>query len=49
VIAHRLSTIVNAERIVVIQDGRIIEQGNHSELLALGQAYYRLYSMGFEE
>jgi ABC-type multidrug transport system fused ATPase/permease subunit len=49
VIAHRLSTIVNAERIVGIQDGRIIEQGNHSELLALDQAYYWLYSMGFKE
>lgn len=49
VIAHRLSTIVNADRIVVIQDGRIIEEGRHSELLARRGEYYRLYSMRFEE
>ena len=49
VIAHRLSTVVNADRIVVIQDGRIQEQGTHSELLASGGIYYNLYRMGFEE
>lgn len=49
VIAHRLSTIVNADRILVIQDGRIMEEGRHSELLALRGEYYRLYSMRFEE
>jgi ATP-binding cassette subfamily B multidrug efflux pump len=49
VIAHRLSTIVNAQRIVVIQDGRIVEQGTHPELLALRGTYYNLYSMRFEE
>ena len=49
VIAHRLSTVVNADRIVVIQDGRIVEQGTHSELLASGGVYYQLYRTGFED
>jgi ABC-type multidrug transport system fused ATPase/permease subunit len=49
VIAHRLSTVVNADRIVVIQDGRIVEEGKHSELLAQGGVYYELYRMGFED
>jgi ATP-binding cassette, subfamily B, multidrug efflux pump len=49
VIAHRLSTILNADRIVVIQDGTIVEQGEHNELLELGGVYYQLYKMGFEE
>ena len=49
VIAHRLSTVVNADRIVVIQDGRITEQGTHQALLQSGGAYYELYRTGFEE
>lgn len=49
VIAHRLSTIVNADRIVVIQDGRIIEQGSHQELLEKGGVYQKLYAMRFKE
>jgi ATP-binding cassette, subfamily B, multidrug efflux pump len=49
VIAHRLSTVVNADRIVVIQDGKIIEQGSHTELLASQGLYYQLYRTGFEE
>jgi ATP-binding cassette subfamily B multidrug efflux pump len=49
VIAHRLSTVVNADIILVVHDGRIIEEGNHSELLALNGTYFHLYSSGFEE
>jgi ATP-binding cassette, subfamily B, multidrug efflux pump len=49
VIAHRLSTITNADRIVVIHDGKIIEQGRHSDLLARQGMYYELYKTGFAE
>jgi len=49
VIAHRLSTVVSADRIVVVHDGRIVEEGTHPELLALGGVYYRLYRTGFED
>jgi len=47
VIAHRLSTIRDADRIVVMVDGGIVEHGSHSELLAKGGAYYRLYAAQF--
>jgi ATP-binding cassette, subfamily B, multidrug efflux pump len=49
VIAHRLSTITNADKIVVIHDGKIIEQGTHTELLANQGMYYDLYRTGFQE
>jgi len=47
VIAHRLSTIRDADLILVMEEGRIVEQGNHSELLQLGSAYARLYESQF--
>jgi len=47
VIAHRLSTIRKANRILVIENGRIAEQGTHAELLRLGGHYYRLYTQQF--
>ena len=45
VIAHRLSTIVNADQIVVLENGRITEAGNHEELLAKRRRYFDLYTM----
>lgn len=49
VIAHRLSTIKDADVILVMKDGDIIEQGNHEELLKKGGFYAELYNSQFEE
>ncbi len=49
VIAHRLSTIENADHIVVMDKGQIIEQGTHQELLALGGFYYQLHNQQFSD
>jgi ATP-binding cassette subfamily B multidrug efflux pump len=48
IVAHRLSTIRNASLILVMKDGKIIEQGNHEELLKKGEFYHKLYHSQFE-
>jgi ATP-binding cassette, subfamily B, multidrug efflux pump len=49
VIAHRLSTITNADKIVVVNDGQIVEQGTHAELMKKQGVYYDLYQSGFQD
>jgi len=49
VIAHRLSTVRNADRILVIDNGRIVEEGSHRQLMRRGGLYRRLYEMQFKE
>ena len=49
VIAHRLSTIRDADHILMMEDGSIVEQGKHDELILAQGAYYNLYRSQFEE
>lgn len=49
IIAHRLSTVVHADRILVVDKGVVIEQGSHSELIAIGGHYHKLYTNQFFE
>ncbi|TVQ72140.1 MAG: ATP-binding cassette domain-containing protein, partial [Oceanospirillales bacterium] len=49
VIAHRLSTIERADRILVMEQGVVVEQGSHAELLAQNGSYARLYNMQFTQ
>jgi subfamily B ATP-binding cassette protein MsbA len=48
-IAHRLSTVADCHRIVVLEGGRIVEEGTHEELMGLGALYKRLYELQFRE
>lgn len=48
IVAHRLSTILNADRIIVMENGQIIEEGNHESLLARGGKYQQLYKQYYE-
>jgi ABC-type multidrug transport system fused ATPase/permease subunit len=47
IIAHRLSTVQRADRLIVLDRGRIIEEGNHAELLRRGGVYARLFQLQF--
>ncbi len=48
IIAHRLSTVINADKIIVIENGHVVEQGNHSDLIDKKSVYYALYNSQFQ-
>ena len=48
IIAHRLSTVMNADKIIVIDNGHVVEQGNHNDLIDKKSAYYALYNSQFQ-
>ena len=49
IIAHRLSTIVNADRIIVIDDGKVVGEGTHKQLLSKNKIYKKLYNNEIKE
>ena len=49
IIAHRLSTVINADRIIVLEKGQIVEQGTHTQLLSREGLYHQLYKAGFTD
>ena len=49
IVAHRLSTIVHSDRILVVEGGEIVEDGNHRELIAKKGQYYKLYTNQYSE
>ena len=49
VVAHRLTTIKNADEILVVSDGEILEKGSHDELMAKNGAYKKLYELQFRQ
>ena len=49
IIAHRLSTIINADKILVMNDGKIVESGSHNELLKNNGYYKKLYDIQYDE
>ena len=49
IVAHRLSTIQHADNIIVLSKGKILEQGNHQELLAAHGSYYQLYTLQYHK
>ncbi len=48
VIAHRLGTVINADRIIVISNGEIVEEGTHQDLIKANKYYTKLYKKGFD-